>query len=144
MLTVRQLLARKAHAVHHIAPDATVLEALQLMAAHDIGALVVLRDGEVAGLVSERDYARKVILRGRHSDETTVAEIMDEKPVCVRSAQTLEECMQLMTEHRTRHLPVVENGQIAGVVSIGDAVKAVIADREATIDELHEYIRGAR
>lgn len=144
MLTVRQLLARKGHAVHHIAPEATVFEALQLMAAHDVGALVVLHDGEVAGLITERDYARKVILRGKHSDETAVGEIMDDKPVCVLSAQTLEECMQLMTERRTRHLPVVENGQIAGIVSIGDAVKAVIADREATIDELHEYIRGSR
>jgi CBS domain-containing protein len=144
MLTVRQLLARKGHAVHHIAPEATVFEALQLMAAHDVGALVVLRDGELAGLLTERDYARKVILRGKQSSDTSVAEIMDDKPVCVHSAQSVDECMHLMTEHRTRHLPVVENGQIAGMVSIGDAVKAVIADREATIEELHEYIRGAR
>jgi CBS domain-containing protein len=144
MLTVRQLLARKGHAVHHIAPDATVLEALQRMAEHDVGALLVLDAGDVAGLVTERDYARKVILRGKHSDATRVREIMDDKPACVRSAQSIEDCMQLMTERRTRHLPVVENGQIAGVISIGDVVKAIIADRETTIEELQHYIQTAR
>jgi CBS domain-containing protein len=144
MLTVRQLLARKGHAVHHIAPETSVLEALKRMAQHDVGALVVLSEGEVVGLLTERDYARKVILQGKQSSQTHVGEIMDDKPVCVHSAHSIEECMHLMTEHRTRHLPVVENGQIAGMISIGDAVKAIIADREATIDELHEYIRGAR
>jgi CBS domain-containing protein len=144
MLTVRQLLARKGHTVHHVAPDATVLAAVDRMAQHDVGALVVLLDGEFVGLVTERDYARKVVLRGRHSDQTRVAEIMDDKPVCARSGQSIEECMRLMTEHRTRHLPVVENGQIAGLVSIGDVVKAIIADRETTIEELQEYIRSAR
>lgn len=144
MLTVRQLLARKGHTVHAIGPDASVLEALERMARSDVGALVVLDDGEIVGLVSERDYARKVILRGKHSNDTPVREIMDEKPVCVRSAQSIEECMVLMTERRTRHLPVVENGQVAGLVSIGDVVKAIIADREATIEELEHYIQGAR
>lgn len=142
MMTVRQILARKGHAVHHIAPDATVLEALGVMERADVGALAVLDDGDLTGLLSERDYARKVILRGRHSSETRVREIMNEKPVCVRSTQSIEDCMRLMTEHRTRHLPVVENGQISGVVSIGDVVKAIIADREATIEELQHYIRG--
>lgn len=144
MVTVRQLLARKGHAVHHVAPDATVLEALRLMAQHDVGALVVLERGELAGLVSERDYARKVILRGKHSDETRVREIMDDKPACVSSLQSIEDCMQLITERRTRHLPVVENGQVAGLISIGDVVKAIIADRETTIEELQHYIRSAR
>ena len=142
MLTVRQLLARKGNAVHGIAPDATVLEALERMAQYDVGALVVLDGGELVGLVSERDYARKVILRGKHSDTTPVREIMQEKPFCVGSAQSIDECMVLMTERRTRHLPVVENGQIAGLISIGDVVKAVIADREATIEELAQYIQG--
>jgi CBS domain-containing protein len=142
MMTVRQILARKGNAVHHIAPDATVLEALVVMERADVGALAVLDDGELAGLLSERDYARKVILRGRHSSETRVREIMNEKPVCVRGAHSIEDCMRLMTEHRTRHLPVVENGQISGIVSIGDVVKAIIADREATIEELQHYIRG--
>ncbi|HEU4427963.1 MAG TPA: CBS domain-containing protein [Myxococcota bacterium] len=144
MLTVRQLLARKGTTVHHIAPDATVLDALRLMALHDVGALVVLERGELAGLVSERDYARKVILHGKHSDETRVAEIMDDKPVCVGSLHSIEDCMQLITDRRVRHLPVVENGQIAGLISIGDVVKAIIADRETTIEELHQYIRGER
>jgi CBS domain-containing protein len=142
MMTVRQILARKGYAVHHIAPDATVLEALGVMEHADVGALAVLDDGELTGLLSERDYARKVILRGRHSSETRVREIMNEKPVCVSGAQSIEDCMRLMTEHRTRHLPVVENGQISGIVSIGDVVKAIIADREATIEELQDYIRG--
>ena len=144
MLTVRQLLARKGHTVHHISPEATVLDALRLMAQHDVGALIVLERGELAGLVSERDYARKVILRGRHSDETRVREIMDDKPVCVGSLQSIEDCMQLITDRRVRHLPVIENGQIAGLISIGDVVKTIIADRETTIEELHQYIRGER
>ena len=145
MITVRQLLARKGHNVHTISPGATVLEGLQLMARHDVGALVVLGEaGEVVGLLTERDYARKVILRGKHSSETRVGEIMDDKPAYVRSAQSIDDCMLLMTERRTRHLPVVENGQIAGVVSIGDVVKEMLADREATIEELEQYIQGNR
>ena len=145
MISVRQLLARKGHSVHTIRPDASVLEALQSMAQYDVGALVVLGEGgEVVGLLSERDYARKVILRGKQSSETRVDEIMDEKPVCIRSAQSIDDCMLLMTERRTRHLPVVENGQIAGVISIGDVVKEMLADREATIEELAQYIQGNR
>jgi CBS domain-containing protein len=142
MMTVRQLLARKGNAVHHIAPDASVLEALQRMAQYEVGSLVVLDEGELVGLLSERDYARKVVLRGKHSRDTQVREIMDDKPPCVRSVQSIEDCMRLMTEKRVRHLPVVENGQIAGLISIGDVVKAIIADREATIDELQQYIQG--
>ncbi|HEY8121118.1 MAG TPA: CBS domain-containing protein [Myxococcota bacterium] len=144
MISVRQLLARKGHAVRHVGPDETVYAALQQMAQHDVGALVVLDAGELVGLLSERDYARKVILRGRHSNETRVREIMEDKPACVRSVQSIEDCMQLMTEQRTRHLPVVENGQIAGLVSIGDVVKAIIEDRETTIEELQQYIQTAR
>jgi len=144
MATVRQLLARKGTHVHHIHPDATVLEALQRMADHDIGALAVLEDGELIGVVSERDYARKVILRGRFSKDVRVREIMNDKPVCVRSTHSIDDCMKLMTETRQRHLPVVENGQIAGMISIGDVVKEIIADREMTIEELQQYIQGGR
>ena len=145
MITVRQLLARKGHSVHTIRPDASVLEALQLMAQYDVGALVVLGEGgEVVGLLSERDYARKVILRGKQSSETRVDEIMEEKPVTIRSVQSIDDCMLLMTERRTRHLPVVENGQIAGVISIGDVVKEMLADRDDTIEELAQYIQGNR
>jgi CBS domain-containing protein len=144
MPIVRQLLARKGNTVRHIGPDATVLEALQRMAQYDVGALVVLDEGDVVGVVSERDYARKVILKGKHSKDTRVREIMDDKPVCIRSTHSIDHCMQLMTEKRTRHLPVVENGQIAGIISIGDVVKAIIADREMTIEELQQYIQGGR
>lgn len=142
--TVRQLLAHKGTTVHHIGPDATVLEALQAMAVHDVGALVVLDDGELLGVVSERDYARKVILKGKFSKDVCVREIMSDKPVCVRSTWDIEHCMSLMTERRVRHLPVVENGQVAGLVSIGDIVRAMITDRETTIEELQQYIQGGR
>jgi CBS domain-containing protein len=145
MISVRQPLARKGHSVHTIRPDASVLEALQAMAQYDVGALVVLGEGgEVVGLLSERDYARKVILRGKQSSETRVDEIMDEKPVYIRSVQSIDDCMLLMTERRTRHLPVVENGQMAGVISIGDVVKEMLADRDETIEELEQYIQGNR
>lgn len=142
MLTIRQLLARKGHGLRHIHPEASVLEALQVMAEFDVGALVVLHDGELVGIISERDYARKVILKGRLSKDTRVVEIMNDKPTCVSSTASVEECMELMTDKRTRHLPVVENGQVAGIISIGDAVKAIIEDREMTIEELQQYISG--
>ena len=105
---------------------------------------MVLEAGELVGLVSERDYARKVVLRGRVSKDTRVAEIMNDKPICVASTASVEECMELMTDKRTRHLPVVENGQVSGLISIGDAVKAIIEDRELTIEELQHYISGGR
>ena len=104
----------------------------------------MLAEGELVGLVSERDYARKVVLKGRLSKDTRVGEIMDEKPICVASTASVEECMGLMTDKRTRHLPVVENGQVSGIISIGDVVKAIIEDREMTIEELQHYITGGR
>jgi CBS domain-containing protein len=126
-----------------IRPPETVLEALEEMAERNVGALVVLDDdGEVAGLVSERDYARKVILRGKVSRDTRVREIMTTEVICVSSRQSVDACMKLMTEHRVRHIPVVENGQLAGLVSIGDVVKAVIEDQQFTIEQLHHYISG--
>ena len=144
MITVRQLLSRKGHGIRHIDPEASVLDALRVMAEWDVGALVVLREGDLVGLVSERDYARKVVLKGRLSKDTRVGEIMDEKPICVSSTASVEECMGLMTDKRTRHLPVVENGQVSGIISIGDVVKAIIEDREMTIEELQHYITGGR
>lgn len=144
MVTVRQLLARKGHTIRYIDPEASVLDALRLMAEWDVGALIVLAAGELVGLVSERDYARKVVLKGRVSKDTPVGEIMDEKPICVASTASVEECMGLMTDKRTRHLPVVENGQVAGIISIGDVVKAIIEDREMTIEGLQQYITGGR
>ena len=143
MKTVRQLLGYKGHSVFTTVPDTTVLEALEEMAERDVGALVVLDDdGEVAGLISERDYARKVILRGKVSRDTRVREIMTTEVICVGSRQSVDACMKLMTEHRIRHIPVVENGQLAGLVSIGDVVKAVIEDQQFTIEQLQHYISG--
>jgi CBS domain-containing protein len=143
MKTVRQLLGHKGHSVFTTVPDTTVLEALEEMAERNVGALVVLDDdGEVAGLISERDYARKVILRGKVSRDTPVREIMTTEVICVSSRQSVDACMKLMTEHRVRHIPVVENGQLAGLVSIGDVVKAVIEDQQFTIEQLHHYISG--
>ena len=144
MVTVRQLLARKGHAIRHIDPEASVLDALRMMAESDVGALIVLAEGELVGLVSERDYARKVVLKGRVSKDTRVGEIMDDKPICVASTASVEQCMGLMTDKRTRHLPVVENGQVSGIISIGDVVKAIIEDRETTIEGLQQYITGGR
>jgi len=144
MMTVRQLLSRKGYAVHTIGPDATVLELLERMAEHDVGALVVVEHGDVVGLVSERDYARKVILRGRFSKDTPVREIMNRPAFTVASTETVAGCMAHMTERRTRHLPVVENGQLAGIISIGDVVKAIIEDQKFTIEQLEQYIHGSR
>ena len=140
METVKQLLQAKGTAVHAIAPDASVLDAIRLMAEKGIGALVVLDQGRLVGMVSERDYARKVILHGRSSQTTLVREIMTEKVFTVRPEQTVEDCMALMTEKRIRHLPVVDAGKLAGMLSIGDLVKEVIADREETIKQLESYI----
>lgn len=142
MKTVKQLLQAKGSAVHGISPQASVLDAIKLMAEKGIGALVVLDEGRLTGMVSERDYARKVILLGRASQNTAVREIMTDKVVTVRSEQTVEDCMALMTDKRIRHLPVVDNGKLAGVVSIGDLVKEVIADREETIKQLESYIHS--
>lgn len=142
MKTVKQVLQTKGDAVYAVAPAASVLEAIKIMAEKGVGALVVLDEGRLAGVVSERDYARKVILHGRSSQDTAVRDIMTEKVVTVQSQQTVEDCMTLMTQHRIRHLPVVDGGKLAGVLSIGDLVKELIADREETIKQLENYIRS--
>ncbi len=145
MESIRHLLARKGNAVHTIGPGATVLEALEVMAQHDVGALVVVDpEGDVIGLLSERDYARKVILHGRISRDTSVSDIMSTGVICVTSRQTVDACMALMTRHRTRHIPVVENGQLSGIVSIGDVVSAIIEDQQFTIEQLEHYITDSR
>jgi CBS domain-containing protein len=140
MKTVRQVLRAKGSDVWAIHPEATVYDALKLMADKNIGALVVLRDGVLTGIFSERDYARKVILRGKHSKDTQVGEIMTENPICVGPDQTLDECMALMTDNHVRHLPVVEGGRHLGLVSIGDAVKAIITEQQGTINDLENFI----
>ncbi len=144
MKQVRQLLASKGHDVWSITPDASVYAALELMAEKDIGALPVLEDDHLAGIFSERDYARKVILMGRASKETPVREVMTEKVYVVQPSHTVEACMALMTEKRIRHLPVVEEGKLIGIISIGDVVKEIMAEQEFVIEQLENYISGTR
>ena len=142
MRTVRHLLESKAPEVFAIGPDAPVLDAIRLMAERRVGALPVMRGETLAGIVTERDYARKVILKGRSSRETPVSEIMTPAPTTVSLATTVDECMRLCTELRVRHLPAVEGNRLIGIVSIGDLVKAVIDDQAAEIDHLQRYIAG--
>jgi len=141
MITVRQLLQDKGRDVYAVDPADPVLEAIRQMAEHHVGALLVIRGAELTGIVSERDYARKVILLGRSSSDTPVWQIMSSPVITVSPDTTVDECMRTMTEHHIRHLPVVSAGRIVGVVSIGDLVKAVIEDQQHTIDQLENYIR---
>lgn len=144
MKTVTDILRSKGHDVWSITPDATVYEALKFMADRNVGALVVLDGENVVGIMSERDYARKVILHGRSSREIPVREIMTTKVYYVRPEQNIEECMALMTDKRVRHLPALEDDRLVGVISIGDVVKAIIAEHESTIKHLEDYITGGR
>lgn len=140
MTTVRDILASKTEAVLSVAPDATVYDALQLMADYDVGALVVMEGERLVGIFSERDYARKVILVGKYSKDMQVEEIMTSRVLCANPAHTVDECMALMTEKRVRHLPVLEHEKVIGVVSIGDVVKEVISQQRVTIEQLEQYI----
>ncbi len=142
MRQVKHLLEGKSSDVYTIGPEAPVLDAIRLMAEKRVGALPVLRDGSLAGIVTERDYARKVILKGHSSRETPVSDIMTPTPTTVSPTTTVDECMRLCTELRVRHLPVVEDNRLTGIVSIGDLVKAVIDDQAAEIDHLQRYIAG--
>ena len=142
MITVLTILRQKGCGVFHIAPDATVLDALGEMAAHNCGALVVLEGNRPLGLFSERDYARKVVLEGRTSRETRVRDAMSAPVIEVAPDSCVYRCMSLMTEHRCRHLLVLDHGKLTGVVSIGDVVKAVIDDQQSTIEQLGHYIAG--
>jgi CBS domain-containing protein len=140
MTIVRQLLERKGRSVFSVDPDAPVLEALRAMATHQVGALLVMSDGALRGILSERDYARKVILLGRASADTPVRDIMTSNVVTVQPDTTVQACMQLMTDRHIRHLPVTDGGKVVGMVSIGDLVKAVIAEQRETIEQLESYI----
>ena len=140
MATVRHLLDRKNRAIFSIGPDEPVLEAIRLMAEHHIGALLVMKGDELVGIVSERDYARKVILKGRSSADTPVSQIMSSPVVTVSMSNSVQECMQLMTGRRIRHLPVVEGRRVVGMISIGDLVKAVMEEQQQTIEQLESYI----
>jgi CBS domain-containing protein len=142
MKSLNQLLAAKGGQVYSIRPDATVIDALRLMAQKDVGALLVMEDTRVVGIMSERDYARKVILQGKSSQDMPVREIMTADVVKIDPSRTVEECMGLMTQRRIRHLPVCEGDKLVGLVSIGDLVKEVIAEQEQTIKQLESYIHS--
>jgi len=141
--TVESVLSQKKTSVWSISPNATVYDALVLMAEKEIGSLLVMSGSRLVGLISERDYARKIILMGRSSKETTVEEVMAEEPVTVSPRDTVSACMQLMTDHRRRHLPVVDGDRVVGVLSIGDLVNWIVQSHEQTIQQLHGYIAGA-
>ena len=143
MITVKDMLDQKGHKAWTIAPDAKVLEALDLMAKKGVGALVVVdKDEEVVGILSERDYARKIILMGRMSQDTPVKDIMTKEVYGVHYETTAEECMALMTDKHFRHLPVCKDGKLAGIISIGDVVKAIMTEQKVTIENLENYIMG--
>jgi CBS domain-containing protein len=142
MTTVRHLLDHKGRALFSIEPDDPVLEAIRLMADHHVGALLVMRGNELAGIVSERDYARKVVLLGRSSAETPVWQIMTAPVITVSLDTSVQDCMRLMTEHHIRHLPAVDRERVVGMISIGDLVKAVIEEQQQTIEQLESYIHS--
>ena len=142
METVSQLLQDKGSGVLSVTPGTSVFDALKLMAEKNVGALLVMEGGALRGIMSERDYARKVILLGKSSQDIAVRDIMSDKVVTVSPAQTVDACMALMTDRRIRHLPVVDNGRVTGVLSIGDLVKAVIAEQQQTIQQLESYIHS--
>ena len=142
MVTAGQLLDRKPRALYTIETEDPVLEAIQLMAQHSVGALLVMKGARLEGIVSERDYARKVILMGRNSAETPVWQIMSSPVLTVTPVQSVDHCMQLMTQKRVRHLPVVEGERVLGMLSIGDLVRAVLEEQQRTIEDLEQYIRS--
>jgi CBS domain-containing protein len=142
MKLVKQLLDHKGHDLWLIEPECSVLSAIELMADKEVGALPVVENGKLIGILSERDYARKVILKGRSSESTPVKSIMTTQVICTNPEQTAQQCMAVMTEKRFRHLPVVDDGRLVGIVSIGDLVRAIIAEQQFTIEQLESYING--
>ena len=142
MKLVKHILDSKENAIWHITPDESVLDAIKLMAEKKIGALLVMENEKLVGIISERDYARKVILQGKSSKQTPVSEIMTANVHRILPEQTVEDCMEIMTEKRFRHLPVLEGENVIGVISIGDLVKAIIAEQQFTIEQLEGYIAG--
>jgi CBS domain-containing protein len=142
MAIASQLLKHKGRLIHSVPPEAPVLEAIRLMAEHGVGALLVMQGEQLVGVVSERDYARKVILKGRSSNETEVRQIMSAPVLTVRAEQSVHDCMRIMSEHRIRHLPVVDDNGVIGVLSIGDLVRAVVEEQQKTIADLEQYIHS--
>lgn len=142
MKLVSDILNSKGHDIWAVKPDDTIFDSLRLMADKSVGALLVMDGDKLVGIVTERDYARKVILEGKSSKTTTISEIMTEKVLCVAPERTVEECMALMTDKRARHLPVVDDERVVGVLSIGDLVKAILSEQQVLIDQLQHYIAG--
>ena len=142
MKLIKHLLDRKGRQIISVRPDASVLDAIRLMAEKNIGALLVMEKGRLLGIMSERDYARKVVVKGRASGSTPVADIMSANVVTTSSDETVNTCMALMTDKRIRHLPVVDDAVVVGVISIGDLVQAIIADQQEAIEQLEHYISG--
>lgn len=140
--TVNHVLDKKGREVHSIGPDATVFDALQMMDAYNIGALIVLDGVRLVGIISERDYARQIVLKGKSSPNTAVRDIMSTEVVCARPDQTVEACMAVMTSRNVRHLPVLEHKRVVGLISIGDTVRTVIDDQKFIIEQLEHYIHG--
>ena len=140
--TIRDVLKRKGQEVWSIHPDLSVYHAIEMMADRHVGALLVIVDDKLVGIVSERDYARKVVLKGRSSKETRVQEIMTSSVICVEPQYAVDECMRIMTDNRIRHLPVMENQKVIGIVSIGDLVNWIISAQDQTIQQLQDYITG--
>jgi len=139
---VSSVLHYKGSTVWHISPEATVFDAIKLMAAKNIGALPVMSDGSLVGIFTERDYTRKIALQGKSSKDTRVWEIISNQIVCVTPDESVEECMRLMTENRVRHLPVVENEKLLGIISIGDLVNWIISSQNSAIEQMEQYIAG--
>ncbi len=142
MFTVKQLLQTKGSNIWSIAPQASVYEALQMMADKNVGALLVIKEGKLVGIFSERDYARKIILKGKFSKDASVGEVMIQDVLYISSGDTLEDCMALMTAKHIRHLPVLENDQLIGIVTLGDVVTKIISEQKFKIQELEKYITG--
>ena len=142
MKLVKHLLDAKGRHIVSISPQASVFDAIRLMADRTVGSLAVIQDDKLVGIVTERDYARKVILKGRSSENTTVAQIMTDKVISTSSSQSVNDCMATMTERRIRHLPVVEDNRVIGMISIGDLVQAIISDQQEEIEQLEHYISG--
>ena len=143
MTTIAQLLNAKGDQIWSFEPKATIFEALEIMSAKEIGALLVMEDGKLTGIFSERDYARKVILKGKSSKETQVGELMTKKVFYIDSQKTINDCMAMMTAKRIRHVPVIEDNQVMGIVTIGDVVNQIISEQEVTINHLENYITGS-
>lgn len=144
MMSIKHVLDQKGRQVHAVRPDQTVFEALKLMAEMNVGSMAVVENGKLVGIITERHYAREIVLKGRTSPTTRVSDVMSRKVFYVRPEQTVEEGMAIMTAEAVRHLPVLENGRLAGIVSIGDMVKSVIGDQKFIIQQLEHYIHGHR